>query len=232
MNVVVSSGLQQVPPIFVDRGVPIEYELIRSLGTVSDQQKKRIGVLTTNAQVMGRFNMMNPEASSNWQIVNELEKQYEVVSVEPSKLVTSEKEYVKAAFDIDPTDEEKMIAKGMELLDFKPEDRKKLTPKQIDECKAKVLTEAKSQLKYDVLLAVQPSSLSPEDMQRFIAAVKAGQPTAIFEDPLPGFKPEVPGTSMPRQAPGGMQAMMMGMRAAQRRHQAAVGFAGRRCSRR
>ena len=214
MNVVVSRGLQQVPPIFVDRGVPVEYELIRSLGTVTDQQKKRIGVLATDAQVMGgRMSMTNPEASGSWQIVKELEKQYEVVPVEPSKLVTSEKEYVKAAFDIDPADAEKMIVKGMELLNIKSEDRKKLSPKQIDECKAKVFAEAKNQLKYDVLLAVQPSSLGPEDMQRFIAAVRAGQPTAIFEDPFCRFMPDVPGTSMPRQSPGGMQGMMMGMRA-------------------
>jgi ABC-2 type transport system permease protein len=215
MNVVVSSGLQQVPPIFVDRGVPIEYELIRSLGTVTDQQKKRIGVLATDAQVMGgRMSMMNPQASPNWQIISELEKQYEVVSVEPSKLVADEKDYVKAAFDFEPTDEEKMISKGMELLNFKTEDRKKLTPKQIEDCKAKVFDEAKKQLKFDVILAVQPSSLTPEDMQHFLAAVKVGQPMAIFEDPLPRFfMPQVPGTSMPKQAPGGMQAMMMGMRA-------------------
>ena len=39
--------------------------------------------------------------------------------------------------------------------------------------------------KYDVLLAVQPSTLGPEEMDNFVAAVAAGQPTAIFEDPCP-----------------------------------------------
>ena len=36
-----------------------------------------------------------------------------------------------------------------------------------------------------MLLAVQPSSLTPEEMDNFVAAVKSGQPTAIFEDPFP-----------------------------------------------
>jgi ABC-2 type transport system permease protein len=39
--------------------------------------------------------------------------------------------------------------------------------------------------KYDCLLAVQPSSLSPPDLPNFIDAVRRGQPTAIFEDPMP-----------------------------------------------
>ena len=60
-----------------------------------------------------------------------------------------------------------------------------------------------------MLLAVQPSSLGPEQMEQFIAAVAGGQPTAIFEDPLPVFAGDVPGTSMPRQPPGGMNPMMM-----------------------
>ncbi len=66
--------------------------------------------------------------------------------------------------------------------------------------------------KYDVLLAVQPSTLGPEEMNNFVTAVENGQPTAIFEDPLPVFASNVPGTLMPRRPPGGMESMMMGMR--------------------
>lgn len=218
LNVVISSGLKSVPPIFFDLGVPIEYELIRSLGTMSDLQKKRIGVLATDAHLMGSANMMNPmnpQTSPAWQLISELQKQYEVVSIEPKMLVTDEKDYIKAAFDIDPADGEKMIAKGMELLKIPAEDRKKLSAAKLEECKAKVFEEAKKQVKIDALLAVQPSTLAPEDMQRFVAAVAAGMPTAIFEDPFPGIAQGVPGTSptWPKPTPGGMQAMMMGMRA-------------------
>ena len=64
---------------------------------------------------------------------------------------------------------------------------------------------------YDVLLAVQPSSLNPEAMANFVAAVKAGQPTAIFEDPFPlPQRPEVVGTAQPKRPPGGMMGMFGG----------------------
>jgi ABC-2 type transport system permease protein len=51
-------------------------------------------------------------------------------------------------------------------------------------------------------------------MENFIAAVKNGQPTAIFEDPFPfpAIAGEVAGTAAEKQPPGGMSAMMMGGR--------------------
>jgi len=55
---------------------------------------------------------------------------------------------------------------------------------------------------YDMLLAVQPSSLGPEQLSLLIAAIRDGQPTAIFEDPFPSFV-RAPATGSPRQAPGG-----------------------------
>src|SRR6185437_471690 len=53
----------------------------------------------------------------------------------------------------------------------------------------------------DVLFAPQPSSLTPEQMKNFVAAVKKGIPTAIFEDPFPYIHSDVPGTSQPRRSP-------------------------------
>ncbi len=53
---------------------------------------------------------------------------------------------------------------------------------------------------YDVLLAVQPSSLTSEQLKNFIDAVKRGIPTAIFEDPFPNFA-QVPATSEPKRPP-------------------------------
>ncbi len=61
---------------------------------------------------------------------------------------------------------------------------------------------------YKVLLAVQPSSLAPDEMVNFTDAVKAGVPTAIFEDPMP-FLSGMPGTGEPKQ-PGGPMAMFGG----------------------
>jgi len=54
---------------------------------------------------------------------------------------------------------------------------------------------------------VQPSSLGPEQMNHFVSAVRAGQPVAVFEDPLPVLMQGVPGTAQPRRGPGGPMAM-------------------------
>ncbi|MBN2022867.1 MAG: Gldg family protein [Pirellulales bacterium] len=155
MGVAVRCGLNRVTIPFFDRGVPVEYELIRSICTVLEEKRKRIGVLTTDAPLYGQFNMQTFSAGRNWPIIDELEKQYDVVRVEADA----------------PID-----------------------PKQ-----------------FDVLLAVQPSSLGEEQMRHFLDAVRSGVPTAIFEDPfpLPSLVGNVPGTGFPRQPPGGMNPMMM-----------------------
>jgi len=155
MGVAFTCGLEKVILPFIDRGIPVEYELVRSLCTVTQQKRKRIGVLRTDARLYGGFDFQSGSTSSNWPIIEELEKQYEVEEVDPMSPITE---------------------------------------------------------KYDALLAVQPSSLGPEEMDHFIEAVTSGQPTAIFEDPLPIFADSVPATSAPRRPPGGMNPMMMGQR--------------------
>lgn len=60
--------------------------------------------------------------------------------------------------------------------------------------------------KFDVLIAVLPSSLDQAQMGNFVDYVKKGKPTLIFDDPLPAFNPGMaPKQPKPRQ--GGM---MMG----------------------
>lgn len=153
LGVAFTAGLDRVVIPFIDKGIPIEYELVRSIGTVAQQQRKKLGVLKTDAQLLGGFSMQGPSEES--QLVLELRKQYDVVEVDPSRPITE---------------------------------------------------------KFDVLLAVQPSSLNPDAMANFVAAVKSGQPTAIFEDPYPWPQlwPEVVGTSQPKRPPGGMMGMFGG----------------------
>ena len=153
LHVAMGCGVQKVAPVFIDRGIPIEYELVRSICTVSEQKRKKLGVLNTDAQLYGSFNMQTMSPSANWAIIDELDKQYDVVKVDPTKPITE---------------------------------------------------------KFDVLLAVQPSSLGRQEMTNFIAAVENGQPTAVFEDPAPIFTGNVPATSAPRQPPGGMNPMFGG----------------------
>jgi ABC-2 type transport system permease protein len=147
------SGLEKVVVPFFEPGIPVEYELIRSLNTVSRPVRKKLGVLKTDANLMGGGgNPMMPQSSDASPLVTELKKQYDVVEIDASRA-------------IDP---------GI----------------------------------YKAILAVQPSSLSPEEMVNFTDAVKAGVPTCIFEDPMP-FLSRMPGTGDPKQA-GGPMAMFGG----------------------
>jgi ABC-2 type transport system permease protein len=148
-----TSGLEKVVVPFFDKGTPVEYELIRSICTAAQQRRKRIGVLTTDADLFGGFDMMSGQARPRQPLVEELDKQYDVVQVDASSPITET---------------------------------------------------------FDVLLAVQPSSLGPEQMVNLVAAVRGGQPVAVFEDPLPVLMTGVPGTSQPRQGPMGQMAMFGG----------------------
>ncbi|MBA2115811.1 Gldg family protein [Bremerella alba] len=132
LGAAVQRGLEKVVIPFFDNGVPVEYELVRSIGTVSEKKRKRLGVLQSDAQLFGGIQQNAMGGYQNippQQIITELEKQYDVIEVDPTSA-------------IDPNS-------------------------------------------YDVLLAVQPSSLTPPAMKNFLDAVKAGIPTAIFDDPAP-----------------------------------------------
>ena len=42
---------------FFDRGLPVEYELTRSIRVVSRSDRKKVGILSTDAKLMGGFDM-------------------------------------------------------------------------------------------------------------------------------------------------------------------------------
>jgi ABC-2 type transport system permease protein len=140
------SGLEKVVIPFFETGIPVEYELVRSLRTVAAPQRKRLGVVKNDAQFMGGFSMTSMNQVPRQPIIEELAKQYDVKEADLNA---------------------------------------PLLPDQ-----------------FDVLLAVQPSLLSPQEMTNLVEAVKTGIPTAIFEDPFPfGF--QFPGTGAPKMAQGG-----------------------------
>jgi len=88
LGVAFRSGLNTLVLPFIDRGLSVEYELIRSLCSVTDQRKKRIGILKTDAPLFGRFDMQTFSMSPPWLIVEELQKQYTVVEVDPAQPIT------------------------------------------------------------------------------------------------------------------------------------------------
>jgi ABC-2 type transport system permease protein len=69
-----------VIPAF-DRGLPVEYELTRSMRVVSKAARKKVGILQTAARLFGGFDFQQRRQSNEWSIVSELKKQYEVSEV-------------------------------------------------------------------------------------------------------------------------------------------------------
>ena len=149
LGFVVRAGLDKVVVPFLDRGIPVEYELVRSIKTVSQPKRQRIGIVKTDANMFGGMQMMGmaPQMMPKEAIVEELEKQYEVVEVDPNNPITD---------------------------------------------------------RFDALLAVQPSSLTQPQLDNLIDTVSKGQPTAIFEDPMPVILSSVVGTGQPKRPQGGM----------------------------
>ncbi|HTN77328.1 MAG TPA: Gldg family protein, partial [Pirellulaceae bacterium] len=139
-------GLEKIVVPFFEYGVPVEYELVRSIATVARGERYRIGVVRTDAQLMGGISgggmMMQPQSIPKRGIITELEQQYTVEEVDPNGPIDAEK--------------------------------------------------------YDALLLVQPSTLTPPQLPNVLAAIQAGVPTAIFEDPLSVFL-RVPGTGEPKR---------------------------------
>ncbi len=149
MGAALRSGLNKVTiPIF-EYGIPVEYELVRSIKTVSRSERRRLGIVSTDARLMGGMVMsgMSMQQVPKHPLVDELEKQYEVDQVDLSG---------------------------------------PLTPGQ-----------------FDALIAVQPSSLEPEAFARLLDAIRAGIPTAIFEDPFPAARGYITPTGDPKQSPAG-----------------------------
>jgi ABC-2 type transport system permease protein len=79
-------GLEKVVVPFFGHGLPVEYELIRSIATVAKGERKKLGVVTTDAQMYGGFSMqgMQPRQIPKQAIIDELEKQYRVEQVDPT----------------------------------------------------------------------------------------------------------------------------------------------------
>lgn len=150
LGAVVISSYDKVVVPFFGKGLPIEYELTRSVQTVANKERYTLGILATDAGVLS--------GTREWQIVTELKKQYEVEEVSPDSAIDAEK--------------------------------------------------------FDVLLAVMPSSLTDPQMDNLVTYVQSGKPALIFDDPFPlTFNSGFGVTNAPRQPkprPGGQMGGMFG----------------------
>ncbi len=81
------SGLEKVTVPIFEYGIPVEYELVRSINTVASGKRRRVGVVQTDALMMGGILMDqsgNRVAVPRHVLVEELARQYEVEPVDLS----------------------------------------------------------------------------------------------------------------------------------------------------
>lgn len=81
LGVAFTSGPREEVIPFFDRGLSPEYELTRSIRVAANTQRKRIGILQTEAKLFGGFDYETMNSSPAWSVVAELKKQYEVVQI-------------------------------------------------------------------------------------------------------------------------------------------------------
>ncbi|MCA9195361.1 MAG: Gldg family protein [Planctomycetales bacterium] len=92
LGAAVRSGLSKVVIPFFESGIPVEYELVRSITTVAQPSRIKLGIVRTDANFMGGFSMAGGgfQQIPKQPIVEELEKQYEVEEVDPSTPISSQ----------------------------------------------------------------------------------------------------------------------------------------------
>ncbi|MEN9361038.1 MAG: hypothetical protein RL095_2573 [Verrucomicrobiota bacterium] len=84
LGLAVSSGAQQRVIPFIGPALPLEYELAHSIRTASAIERKKLGLLRTEANIRGGMNYQTFQSSPAWQMATELEKQYQVLEVDPA----------------------------------------------------------------------------------------------------------------------------------------------------
>jgi ABC-2 type transport system permease protein len=84
LAVAVTGGPEQVVIPFFDKGIPIEYELARTVRVVSQSSRKKVGFLDTGLQLFGGFDYQTGRTSPQWEIVRELQQQYHAENVDPN----------------------------------------------------------------------------------------------------------------------------------------------------
>ena len=85
MGLVFTCGPDESVTKFFDRGLPVEYELMRSIRMVTHAGRRNVGILDTGAKLFGGFDFEAKRQTNDWSIIPELRNQYEVVRVSPDE---------------------------------------------------------------------------------------------------------------------------------------------------
>jgi ABC-2 type transport system permease protein len=90
LAVAMTSGAEEQIIPFMDRGLSPEYELTRAIRTVARTERKRIGIITTDAKLLGGTESDSRQRRPPWAIVKELAKQYDILQISPSAAITEQ----------------------------------------------------------------------------------------------------------------------------------------------
>ncbi len=82
-GIAVTCGAEEQVIGFLDTGLPVEYELVRSLRVVARADRAKLGILATEARLFGGFDFNTMQSRQPWAVTDELRKQYDVVQVQP-----------------------------------------------------------------------------------------------------------------------------------------------------
>ncbi len=83
MGVAFTCGAEEQVIPFFDRGLPTEYEVVRSIRVVAGAERKRIGVVRTMMNLVGGVDYRENRFDPAWPVVSELRKQYEIYPIDP-----------------------------------------------------------------------------------------------------------------------------------------------------
>jgi len=83
LGIAITCGAEEQVLGFLDRGLPAEYEIMRSIRVVSGSDRRRVGVVKTMIDMVGGVNYEQNEFAPQWPVVAELRKQYEVYQIDP-----------------------------------------------------------------------------------------------------------------------------------------------------
>lgn len=76
---------------FLNRGLAVEYELVSAFVNVGERELKTIGILRTDAALLGGVDATGRQVRRPWSIVDELARQYNIVDVDPSEPIPLDK---------------------------------------------------------------------------------------------------------------------------------------------
>lgn len=85
LGFVAQCGTDEVVTPFIEAAVPLEYEITRSIRTVANASRKKVGILKTDVEFMGGMDFQTFRQKPRWQISDELQQQYKIENVDADK---------------------------------------------------------------------------------------------------------------------------------------------------